>query len=131
MKEIVDYWIEKAFKSYKSACLELDNDMLEFAVNRLYYSMFYIISAYFFKYGRTFRKHSGLKTNFHKELVKTKIISVKYGELFDILFEARTESDYGFIFDINKNDIIEWKKEVYNFLKVMEKLIREDTPNDI
>ena len=82
MKEkIIDYWIEKSRKSLKSAILEYQQGYLDFAVNRLYYAIFYITNAYFFQKDKYFKKHSGLRANFHKELVK-KIKQTKFMENF-------------------------------------------------
>jgi hypothetical protein len=93
-QELIKYWIDKSFKSFNSAILEFENGYLDFAVNRLYYAIFYITSAYFFKQGKYFKKHSGIRSAFHKELVKKGIIGKNFAKLYDELFEARTEGDY-------------------------------------
>ena len=38
-EELVNYWLEKAEESIQSACSEIENHRLSFAINRLYYSL--------------------------------------------------------------------------------------------
>jgi hypothetical protein len=41
-----------------------------------------------------FRKHSGVRAAFHREFIKTGLLDVKWGKLYDQLFEDRQERDY-------------------------------------
>ena len=41
-----------------------------------------------------FRKHSGVRAAFHREFIKTGLLDVKWGKLYDQLFEDRQEGDY-------------------------------------
>ena len=43
--EVVRYWLEKAEESMASARREFEAGSLAFAMNRLYYSAFYAVSA--------------------------------------------------------------------------------------
>ena len=125
MKEkIIEYWIEKSHKSLKSAILEYQQGYLDFAVNRLYYAVFYITNAYFFQKDKYFKKHSGLRANFHKELVKKGKIDKIYGKLYDELFEAREEGDYKPFVSFEKEQVEKWIKLTEEFIKEMENLIR-------
>ncbi len=125
MKEdIVDYWIEKSHKSLKSAILEYNQGYLDFAVNRLYYAVFYITNAYFFKKEKYFKKHSGLRANFHRELVKKEKINKIYGKLYDELFEAREEGDYKPFVSFEKEQVEEWIKLTQKLINEIENLIK-------
>ncbi|MDM8549378.1 HEPN domain-containing protein [Desulfobacterales bacterium HSG2] len=42
----------------------------------------------------SFRKHSGVRSAFHREFVRTGLLEVKYGKFYDQLFEDRQEGDY-------------------------------------
>lgn len=63
-------------------------------MNRLYYAMFYGESAALFERRLSFKKHSGVRSAFHREFIKTGLMDVKFGKLYDQLFEDRQEGDY-------------------------------------
>jgi len=123
---LVEYWIEKSKESLHSAELEFQHGSLNFSVNRLYYSIFYIVNAYFFLKGKSFKKHAGVKSAFHKDLIKTNTLDKKYGKLYDVLFEAREEGDYKPFIEFEKEQVEDWIGKVKNFVKEMEILIEQE-----
>ena len=92
--ELVRYWWSKAEESLESAKREYQAGSYNFTMNRLYYASFYGVCAALFERGLSFRKHSGVRSAFHKEFIKTKQLDVNYGKLYDQLFEDRQEGDY-------------------------------------
>ena len=91
---VVRYWWSKADASLLSARRELEAGAFEFAVNRLYYAMFYAVSAVLLDRQLSFNKHSGVRAAFHREIIKEGLLDVKWGKLYDQLFEDRQEGDY-------------------------------------
>lgn len=83
-----------AEESLASARRELDAGACSFAVNRLYYSAFYGVSAALFERHLHSSKHSGVRAFFHREFIKTGLLEVQWGKLYDRLFEDRQEGDY-------------------------------------
>jgi hypothetical protein len=65
-----------------------------FAVNRLYFTLFYAVSAVLLKQGHAYKKHSGVRAAFHREFIKTGVLDIQWGKLYDQLFEDRQEADY-------------------------------------
>jgi uncharacterized protein (UPF0332 family) len=92
--QVVHYWWSKAEESLASARRELEAGALTFAANRLYYAAFYAVSAALLERGMQFKKHSGVRAAFHREFIKTGPLDVKWGKLYDQLFEDRQEGDY-------------------------------------
>ncbi len=92
--EVVRYWWSKAEESLASAQREFDAESYSFTMNRLYYTAFYGVSAALLEHGLSFKKHSGVRSAFHREFIKTGLLEVKYGKLYDQLFEDRQEGDY-------------------------------------
>lgn len=86
---------------------EFDAEEYDFAVNRLYYAAFYAVSAVLIKRNMTFRKHSGVRGAFHLEYVATGLLDVKWGRLYDQLFEDRQESDYVALVEFEKDYVEE------------------------
>ena len=91
---MVTYWFEKARESLDSARAELAAGRHSFAVNRCYYACFYAACAVFLYRGTRFVKHSGVRTAFHRDLVRTGELSEDQGRVYDRLFTDRHEGDY-------------------------------------
>ena len=94
-KEIlVAYWLEKAHESLQSARSEYESGRLSFAMNRIYYAAFYALTALFRDRDRAFKKHKGLRSALHRDLVKNGIVETHWGKFFDDVFESRQRGDY-------------------------------------
>ena len=63
-------------------------------VNRSFYGAFYAVSAVFASEGRTFVKHSGVRSALHRDLVSTGRVPKQVGAAYDALFDARGDGDY-------------------------------------
>ena len=91
---IIDYWFEKSRESLQAAKRDLEANSPGFAMNRIYYSAFYAVSAVLMTKGLSFKKHSGVRSTFHLSIVKEGLIDPEWGKFYDRLFEDRQESDY-------------------------------------
>ena len=65
------------------------------AVSRAYYAAFHAVSAAFALAGRTFTRHTALRSAVHRDLVHGGVWSVDLGTDFDALWELRDVGDYG------------------------------------
>ncbi len=92
--ELVRYWWSKAEESLTSAKREFGAESYSIAMDRLYYSVFYGVCAALFERGQSFRKHTGVRSAFHQEFIKTGLLEIRDGKLYDQLFEDRQEGDY-------------------------------------
>jgi uncharacterized protein (UPF0332 family) len=92
--EVVRYWWSQAEESLSSAWRETAAGAYTFAVNRLYYTAFYGVSAALLERQRSFRKHSGVRAAFHRDFIRTGLLDVEWGRFYDRLFEDRQEGDY-------------------------------------
>ncbi|MSS70094.1 MAG: HEPN domain-containing protein [Candidatus Latescibacteria bacterium] len=93
-EEAVRYWWDKAFESLNAARRELAADAFGFAINRAYYALFYAVSALLIEESRRFKKHSGVRAAFNREIIKTGRLGRKHGDLYNQLFRDRQEGDY-------------------------------------
>jgi len=101
----IEYRLEKANETYEVALLLFDNSKWNSTINRLYYSCFYAVSALLVKEGIKAKSHSGIKSMFFLNYIKTEIISLEYGKLYSDLFDWRQKGDYGDFFDFEKEDV--------------------------
>lgn len=91
---LVRYWLSRAEESLASARSELEAGRLAFAVNRMYYAVFYSVTAALANQGEKLGKHSAVRASFHKNFVRTGVVDKAYGRLYDELYHARHQGDY-------------------------------------
>ena len=92
--ELVRYWWDKAQESLEAAQRELAIGSYGFAMNRAYYALFYAVSAFLLEEGRQFKKHSGVRAAFNREIVKPGRMEKKHGDLYNQIFDDRQAGDY-------------------------------------
>jgi len=73
-KELVDYRMEKSRESIAAAKVMVKEKMFAFAVNRIYYSMFYAVQALLGKRAISFSKHGQVKGYFNREFIKSGLL---------------------------------------------------------
>lgn len=93
-EKLVELWLEKAEDSLTSAELELKAGHTNFAVNRLYYSCFYAVTALLLRDGKQFARHSAVKSEFVRNYIKTGQVDAKWNKFYQRLFDDRQEGDY-------------------------------------
>ena len=121
--DAVRYWWSMAEQSLDSARREFDAQAFVFAVNRLYYTAFYAVSALLLDRGLNFKKHSGVRACFHRELVKTGQVEVEWGRFYDRLFDDRQEGDYLVLVGFESTYVEEQLEKCGAFLKRLEPLV--------
>jgi len=128
LSEIMNYWLAKSEESLAAAEDELQAGRLSFAVNRLYYACFYVISALLLQENLRFKKHSGVRATFHQHLVKPGKISRDMGKLYDELFEARQRGVYFAMVFFERAEVEEWLTKVDHFVVELKKLAVHQDP---
>lgn len=116
----------KSKKSLKTAKYEFNRKNIDFCVNRLYYAAFYAVSALLIVKGKSYKKHSAVRIDLHRDFVKTGLIPVKYGKLYDALLRDREEADYVAFVDFDKGVIKEELIETMHFINIFESLLQEE-----
>ncbi|MEQ9426906.1 MAG: HEPN domain-containing protein [Cyclobacteriaceae bacterium] len=108
----IEYRIESVHKALASARLLAENSMWEACTNRLYYAVFYAVNALLVKNEIKASTHSGLKTQFSLRFVKTGLLPKNFGVLLSRVFDLRNEGDYGNLFTIEEEEIVNLFPEV-------------------
>jgi len=121
--KLVRYWWEKAEKSIESAKREIAEESYDFAINRLYYALFYGVMAALMERGLSFKKHSGVRSAFHKEFIKKGLLDKDKGKLYDRLFEDRQEGDYTALVEFEKHYVEKQLDNCIAFLQELHSLI--------
>ena len=120
---LVKYWQEKAAESLESARSEYDAGRLSFAVNRIYYACFYGVSAVLRRRGKKFKKHKGVRSALHRDMVKNGVIEEHWGRFYDDIFESRQRGDYRPLVTFESDQVKEYLEQAEEFIKEMEILL--------
>lgn len=92
--EYIKYRLEKSDETFEVAELLIENEKWNSAVNRLYYSVYYAISALLVKAGIKTKTHTGVKTQFFLNYVKPGIVKVGLAKAYSDIFDWRQKVDY-------------------------------------
>ncbi|MDR0822887.1 MAG: HEPN domain-containing protein [Endomicrobium sp.] len=116
--------IEKSDTALKSAEINIENNMLETALNRIYYSIFYIVSALAYKHDFSTSKHSRLMGWFNQKFVhEDKIFSQEIAKTYGDAFEYRQKSDYNFLYVPTVQEVKHILADVKEFIENIKKVI--------
>ena len=122
-RELGTYWLEKAKESFQSAELEYSQGYLSFSVNRLYYAVFYAVSAAIASRGLKYGRHSAVRASLHRDFIKAGIASEDMGKLFDRLFYDRNKADYAAFTSFDPEIVREEIEQVKGFIAQFEDIL--------
>ncbi|RZD19265.1 MAG: HEPN domain-containing protein [Candidatus Acididesulfobacter diazotrophicus] len=118
-QEIIDYakfQLEKSKNTLKDAELLYENDRLTSAVNRIYYAIFYSVTAIMSLYGLSTSKHSGMLSNFNKEIANRGLIN---RELKDFYYDGQNPVSL----DMGRfRCLINGRKEITKYISLIIKM---------
>jgi len=120
--ELIKYRVKRAKETAEDARIALENDRLHNAENRIYYAIFYIISALALQNDFSTSKHSQLLSWFNRNYVKTGKVNKEIGKIYKKQFENRLEGDYDDFVELNKEDVEVDYKNMLDFISEIEKL---------
>lgn len=123
LKQLVEYRLNRAEETYQDACSLANNQRWNSCVNRLYYSCFYAVTALLLCDNLSSPKHTGVRSLFNKNYVRTAIISKDLGSVFNELFEYRLEADYADFTDFDESQVLPFIEKVREFLDQVRKQV--------
>ncbi len=97
--------------------------MLRGSMNRIYYSMFYMLQALSLKYQFESSKHAQLLGWFNKTFIHTKKIEVKFSKILTKGYNLRTKGDYATIYDLDKQELLQMFGEMNEFVREIERFL--------
>ncbi len=80
----------------------IDSNELTVAVNRIYYGMYYAVTALAIKFQFETSKHFQLVGWFNREFISTGVLNANYGKILRNAFRNRTKGDYDAIITFEK-----------------------------
>ncbi|MCR5454780.1 MAG: HEPN domain-containing protein [Bacteroidales bacterium] len=119
------YW-ERCISALADADAAIESGRWNNAANRSYYAVFYAVSSLFVKDGYPIKSHRGAKNVLNKQYVITGKISVELAHFFAELETIRDEADYDVFFQATKEEVLDYRPKVNEFIAAIKKIINEE-----
>ncbi len=120
---LVNHRLKRAHETLAESYLLYKNNMLSAAVNRVYYSMFYAVSALSIKCRFQTGKHAQLIGWFNKNWIKTGKVDIRYSKIISQAFDKRMLSDYADIPEFSNDEVELLMKQSDEFINMIEQVI--------
>ncbi len=123
-EDLIKIAVEKSNQAIKSAKDNIENNNLETAQNRIYYALFYIVTALAYKNDFITSKHSQLKGWFNKKFIyEDKVFEPEMIEIYNELYQFRQKSDYDLGYTPDIETVQESLTDVTKFVEKVKKEI--------
>lgn len=124
-KDLTSYRMARANESMEDARILADAGRWNACVNRLYYACFYAISALLVHSGLASSKHTGVRSLFNKQYVKTGKIPKNLARIYNDLFERRQEGDYIDFVRFQESQVRPWISEAGQLIGYITGLVEK------
>jgi len=120
----IKYSLEKARETLKEIEVLLTNNLLNNAQSRLYYSIYYAVSALAYMEGHKTSKHVPLMGWFNKEFIhERQVFNPELFELYKNAYENRRKADYEFTYKAVREKIEKDLIDAVAFIDAIENYI--------
>jgi len=120
---LIKYKIEKAEASIKDVEFLIENGKYNLAISRIYYGVFYALTAVGLKYGFSTGKHQQLIGWFNKTFIMPGTFDKKYGSFIHQSYDKRSSSDYDDYRVFQKEETIELVSELKEFVESVKSFL--------
>jgi hypothetical protein len=117
--------MERALEALDEAKVLFDSGHINTYINRLYYACFYAVSALLVARDESTGRHGYLRSLFHKEFVKTGLLSIECGKHFDLLFQNRQKGDYSDYVTFQADEVRDWLDKTRLFVDKIQNYLSE------
>jgi len=124
--ELILYRFNQAQETMFEVEKLIEATLFKVAVNRIYYGIFYCLTALALKYEFKSSKHLQLIGWFNQNFIKTSLIDIRYGKILKDAFETRTEGDYLPYIEFEKPDAIIMYEGMKDFIQHLTAFIKKD-----
>lgn len=122
---LVKLKLEKSEKTLTEARKAAEMQMWATAANRLYYAVYYAVSALLLKQGVGVKTHEGVIQMFGLHFVKTGKVQKDVGRMYSDLFNTRLTGDYDDTFDLEEKDVMPKLDNAEHIIRVVKDCIDE------
>lgn len=122
---LVDIYWERCKNTLSDADSAISLRRWNMAANRIYYSVFYAVSALFVKDGHPIKSHRGAKAVFSQHYILTGKVEREWLTYFSQLETLRDKADYNVIFQATEEETTANRQKLKQFIAIIKKLIDE------
>ncbi|HLP60681.1 MAG TPA: HEPN domain-containing protein [Candidatus Deferrimicrobium sp.] len=128
--DLIQYRVQRAAQTLNEARTAMDNNSLPLAENRIYYAIFYIVSALALKFDFSTSKHSTLRGWFNQMFLKSMAIDISFGKTYSAAFEKRQKADYDDFVSFTPEEVSIDIENAQKFVEQIKTMILNSTAND-
>jgi hypothetical protein len=121
---LIEHRIARGTDTIEEVSFLIKNKKFLLAVNRIYYGMFYIISALSLRYDFSTSKYQQLIGWFNKEFISTGEIDRKYGRILHNAYNNRSTGDYDDFAEFDEEDVKKSFDEMKDFIRTIRALLQ-------
>ncbi len=114
---LIQYRLDQAKQTISEVSKLIETDLLNVAVNRIYYGIFYCLTALALKFEFRSSKHAQLMGWFNQTFIKTRKIEVMYGKILRDAFKNRSDGDYAPFVSFSRDDVIDMQNDMIDFIE--------------
>jgi uncharacterized protein (UPF0332 family) len=122
-RTLIKVRLERAREDLDTAEELLSLNRYRASVNRAYYALFGITTALLLTKKVERSKHTGVEAAFNQYFIKSGIIEIEFGKIFDFIRKKREESDYASKAMIDKTTASNIVKDAKRFMERIEKYL--------
>lgn len=122
-EDLIQYRIKRAAQTLNEAKTAIDNNSLQLAENRIYYAIFYIVSALALKFDFSTSKHSTLRGWFNQMFLKSMAIDISFGKTYSTAFEKRQKADYDDFVSFTPEEVSSDFENAQKFVELIKAMI--------
>jgi uncharacterized protein (UPF0332 family) len=122
-EELIKYRIAKAYETLQVVDIQIENQLWNTAINRLYYACYYAVIALLLKKGIKAVTHAGIRQMFGLHFVKTGIIEKDLGKYYSNIFDKRLTGDYEDFIDYDEEDVLPLVSPAKKLISEINRLI--------
>ena len=125
--ELIRYRLSKSRETLSEAILLIEHAYWNAAINRLYYSCYYAVTALLLNSELQTKTHSGTRQMFGLHYVSKGIIHADSGRLYSELFSKRQAGDYEDMIDNSEEDVKSLVSPTRAFIDEIESILLQGT----
>lgn len=125
---LIEYRLKQAEETIQEVEKLIEINLLNVAVNRIYYGMFYCLNALSLQYEFQSSKHLQLIGWFNQTFVKPGLIDLKYGRILRHSYKNRSDGDYAPFIIFDPEDLKPMLDDMRDFIQTIGNIIRGNYP---
>ncbi|HBL78182.1 MAG: hypothetical protein A2W90_13935 [Bacteroidetes bacterium GWF2_42_66] len=122
---LIEYRLNQAFDTIELVRFLLAGNKLTIAINRIYYGMYYALTALALKNKFETSKHGQLIGWFNREFIASKKVDSKYGRILRNAYQNRTKSDYDAFVLFSIAEVESMLEEMMEFIGKIKQILEE------